>query len=1415
MRKLLLSAIAVIFFLSIHAQVTESENNQARQLVTKNSAALGLSVADINNSIVANTYKITGRNDLRMVYLQQSFLGVPVFNELQVIAFQNDKVVSNAGTRIPGLDKKVNMIQVNPSITVLDAVQRTLNEEGLIATEQLIPISINEDGRKYQFGRLGVAVENISAELLWLPIGDDKKEVRLAWQVFLAPANSTAYWLVRIDAMNGNVLSKQNLTITCHWDKKDHSIEEHVSKNHVPVSESFVLQRDNKLNWKYKPFLINSANYRVIPFPYESPNHLANPSAMVSNPWTMAGGNATSLGWHNDGNNDHDSTRGNNVWAAEDRAGTNATIDRAAVSLTTAPDLNFDYIPDYTVAPTLTSPPNQQFAITNLFYWNNIIHDIAYIYGFDEVGGNFQNNNQGRGGLGNDYVIADAQDGSGSSNANFATPVDGTRPRMQMYLWTQPNPDRDGDLDNGIVVHEYTHGISTRLTGGPANSSCLGNSEHGGEGWSDYFALMVTTNWTLSTVNDGFNIPRGIGTYAMNQTVSGGGIRNFRYCTNLGINPLVYSTTLPSSSHDRGEYWCMALWEMTWEIIQMAGINPNLYNIAGGGGNAIALKLVVEGMRLQPCNPGFIDARNAILRADTLFFSGQYSCAIWKAFAKRGMGRTASQGSSGSVTDQVPSFIVDNGIFSITQSATQVQEGQNVTYTNHVTAGLCSALSGAFITDTLPTNVTYVSGGVYNPGNRTISFGPINLASSQSQNYSFTVSVNNGSYFSPVEHFNETVPNASIPSSWTATSNSPTVWTTSAQSNSAPNSFFAPNPTTLTDHQLATTGSFTLDGSASSYSTLSFWHRFNTEDGWDGGVVEISTNGGSSWTDLGSKMIANGYNGSIGTGSGNILGGRQAFTGLVNAFMKTTINLSAYAGQSVKIRFRFSTDDNTAPAGGGWFVDDIVLSTEPVVYIRSNLFNSTNTLLSKTDTITKILPNASCTPVSIITQPGNVTTCSGSPATFSVSADGSGPISYQWQVNTGSGFAAISNLAPYSGTTTPTLTLASVTSAMNGYEYRCVVSNLCTSLNSSPASLVVTAVASISSQPTNNTVCIGANTSFSITATGATGYQWQVNDGSGFTNITDGGAYAGTSTSILTITGITASMSGYQYRAVLSSCGPGLNSSAGILTVAEAAGISGQPANTLVCQGTAASFTVTATGAVTGYQWQVSTDGGTTYTNIAGQTGATLNLNAVNLSQNNYQYRNSVSGNCGSVNSTGAILSVNPTPVFTIDNIPSTRCVSDSAVLLNASLAGGTWSGNGVNGSSFVPSVSGLGLIPITYTASNSFGCTASQSVNIQVNECAERHRSLTDPNSIQVYPNPNDGRFSIRIRTDLYTKLNMRVYASDGKLIATQQFSGLVYNTVFPVTLSKLSNGIYHLFLYNDEGGVFVKKTFSLVIAR
>ena len=112
--------------------------------------------------------------------------------------------------------------------------------------------------------------------------------------------------------------------------------------------------------------------------------------------------------------------------------------------------------PIRTVAPASTSTSHststdvpldyRDAAVTNLFYWNNIVHDVLYQHGFDEAAGNFQVSNYGNGGLGNDDVRAEAQDGSGRNNANFGTPVDGQRPRMQMFEWRSSAP-------NPIVVH--------------------------------------------------------------------------------------------------------------------------------------------------------------------------------------------------------------------------------------------------------------------------------------------------------------------------------------------------------------------------------------------------------------------------------------------------------------------------------------------------------------------------------------------------------------------------------------------------------------------------------------------------------------------------------------------------------------------------------------------------------------------------------------------------------------------------------------------------------------------------------------------------------------------------------------------------------------------------------------------------
>lgn len=1412
MRKFLLFFLASFSYLFTNAQLSQADITAVKQLVNKNSAAIGLTADDMNNIVVSSSY--VTKEGIRMVYLYQSYKNIPVYNQMHVLAFKNDKVVSVAGGRIPHLEQKVNNPSGMPAISSKDAVLAALTESKISAGQILG--SLDNPGTnawgKTDFGRLGVASLNITAELMWVPV-EDAKQYRLAWQVFVAPLHNSDMWMIRVDASDRSVISKDNLTVYDHWSHNDHEAAEKPQQQSKQLfTENYVTAPQNNMQvFKVnRTPVINSATYRVVKYPAESPQHPGGAPSLHTDPWTMAGGNATTLKWHNDGTTEHDSTRGNNVYAAEDRNNTNGVIDKAAVSQTPQPNLTFDYVPDFTVSPILTTPPNQQFNITNLFYMNNIMHDIVYIYGFDEVSGNFQRDNMGRGGLGNDHVFADAQDGGGTNNANFGTPVDGQNPRMQMYIWTAPNPDRDGDVDNGIIAHEFGHGISNRLTGGPGNSSCVGNAEHGGEGWSDYYALMVTTNWATATPADGA-LARPIGTYALGQPITGGGIRNFPYSTNLAINPLVYSASLPAQVHNRGEYWCAVLWEMTWEMIQQTGINPNLFNAAGVGGNSAAIKLVTEGMKLQPCGPGFIDARNAILKADTLFFNAQYSCSIWKAFAKRGMGTTASQGSANSVTDQVPSFVVDNGIFSISQAAPSIPEGQTNTYTNKVTAGNCSAMTNFFITDTLPTNVTYVSGGTYNAANRTITFGPINLNPGQSQNYPFTVTINNGTYFAPVTPLNETVPGPGLPAGWNINPASGNTWSVSSvASNSAPSALFAPDPVVVSDQTIASVA-FTINPpTVSNYTTLSFWHRFNTENGWDGGVVEISTNGGATWSDLGSRMMTGKYNGSLGTGSNNPIGGRAAFTGLINSFMKTEINLSSFAGQSVNIRFRFASDDNTAPAGGGWFVDDIVLYSEPAVFIKSNLFNASNVLIAATDTITRITQG--CLAAGITAQPASVSSCSGSNASFTVTASGT-PVNYQWQVNTGSGFVNIPAGAPYSGINSATLTITGITAGMNNYQYRCIVSNGCSAaINSNAATLSVGATAAVNTHPSNLTICDGLNASFSITATGATSYQWQVNTGSGFTNLSNGAPYSGVTTATLTITGATAALTGYQYRCVLGSCGSPVNSNAATLTISVPVSITGQPAGAALCHGATNTFTVGTTGTVSSYQWQFSTDGGATYNNIPGANGASYVLTAA-TGQNNYRFRCVVTGSCGPVNSAAATITVNPLPDFNLSGNPFVVCRSDQPFALSASVSGGVWTGSGVRTTQFDPSVANLGPNTVTYSVTQA-GCNTTKTVTIQVNDCKERHLLLNQFTAVDVYPNPNNGLFNIRLNTDLYSTLGLKVFASDGKLVKTQEFSGVGYGSVIPIDLSKMPSGTYQLYMYNDQNG-FISKGVSIIVYR
>ncbi|MDH3402535.1 MAG: M36 family metallopeptidase [Acidobacteriota bacterium] len=218
--------------------------------------------------------------------------------------------------------------------------------------------------------------------------------------------------------------------------------------------------------------------------------------------------------------------------------------------------------------------------------------------------------------------------------------------------------DRDGDLDNGVIAHEFGHGVSNRLTGGPSNVGCLQHMEQAGEGWSDW--------WTLSLFPDAADTDttiRGVGNYVTFQPFDGPGIRNFPYTTDIDVNPQTYgdvgTTNVP---HGVGEIWAAMLWEMYWNLVHRYGFDEDLYT--GTGGNNVAIQLVIDGMKLQPCSPTFVDARDAILAADVANNAGANECEIWNAFAKRGLGFSADAGGTG-VGDETEAFDLPPGVPSV------------------------------------------------------------------------------------------------------------------------------------------------------------------------------------------------------------------------------------------------------------------------------------------------------------------------------------------------------------------------------------------------------------------------------------------------------------------------------------------------------------------------------------------------------------------------------------------------------------------------------------------------------------------------------------------------------------------------------------------------------------------------------
>ncbi|KAI0026229.1 Fungalysin metallopeptidase-domain-containing protein [Xylariomycetidae sp. FL0641] len=376
---------------------------------------------------------------------------------------------------------------------------------------------------------------------------------------------------------------------------------------------------------------VAEATYEVFPWGINDPDE--GERVVLEDPWDLQ---ASEFTWISDGDEEYDTTWGNNGIAQTNPDGGNDYLSNYRPE---SSSLTFEY--DW--SPRLSPPSSYADAsVTQLFYTANTYHDLLWDLGFDEAAGNFETNNDGAGGQGDDFVILNAQDGSGTNNANFATPPDGQPGRMRMYIWTESTPYRDCAFEAGVIIHEYTHGVSNRLTGGPANTNCLAITEAGGmgEGWGDFMATAIRLKEGDTRETD-----YSLGAWVYNDPA---GIRAYLYSTDLEVNPYMYETlNTYNEVHDIGEVWATMLYEVMWNLIDKHGLNLDPKpSFDGDGvptdGRYLTMKLVIDGMALQPCNPNFIEARDAILDADEALTGGDNACEIWTAFAKRGLGEDAA-----------------------------------------------------------------------------------------------------------------------------------------------------------------------------------------------------------------------------------------------------------------------------------------------------------------------------------------------------------------------------------------------------------------------------------------------------------------------------------------------------------------------------------------------------------------------------------------------------------------------------------------------------------------------------------------------------------------------------------------------------------------------------------------------------
>ncbi len=537
-------------------------------------------------------------------------------------------------------DYPVTAISVEKAIALAAANLGTQVSASQV-TSQVSPNSKLKDYQFYQVPGMGATW----ARQVWLPLSTD--EVRLAWEVTATSLASGLYTLV-MDAQSGEAVVRVGRG----------------AADAVPQYQVYTNDSPTPMSPGHDSFMDSFGK----PQPPETNRQLVQISAQ--NP------TASPNGWINDGVS---ITRGNNIAAFTDTDGDNVPDPNSSPTGSGTDSRTFQFPLDLTQEPSTYA----NASVTNAFYRTNWIHDRLYTLGFTETSGNFQLNNFNRNGpaaqdqtdgdpvsvhVQDSYVSNAVPNSPSRNNAQFFTPPDGVAPWMELFVFDGPTPDRDSALNSETLCHEYVHGLTMRLVGGGDISLANPGQPAGmGEGWSDFYALSL-----LSEAHDNPEGTYAYGAYSYYKFQGANynanyyfGNRRYPKSTDLNKNPLTYkdmdpnqaslhpsvtrnptSNTTASQPHAMGEIWSSMLWEIRTSMVQRYGWEV---------GNEAALQLVTDALKLTTSSPNFVQARNAILMAD-LNSGGYLKDLIWKGFAKRGLGSSASPASGTSAIGVIEAY---------------------------------------------------------------------------------------------------------------------------------------------------------------------------------------------------------------------------------------------------------------------------------------------------------------------------------------------------------------------------------------------------------------------------------------------------------------------------------------------------------------------------------------------------------------------------------------------------------------------------------------------------------------------------------------------------------------------------------------------------------------------------------------